>query len=163
MKTYTIETAKSALKFSSAHIATFADGSIERLHGHNYMVRARLSGQLDEAGMVLDVAILKNWTREICDELDELFLVATENPLIQTDVSDSHVHLTYQKKTYSIPREDCILLPIANTTMEHLGHYIAERLAERMQSEPAAKRMTRLEVTVSETPQQYASWSLRLH
>ena len=32
---YSIETRKEELKFSAAHMATFEDGSIERLHGHN--------------------------------------------------------------------------------------------------------------------------------
>ncbi|MFW6237351.1 MAG: 6-pyruvoyl trahydropterin synthase family protein, partial [Desulfosudaceae bacterium] len=79
---YTIETSKEALKFSAAHVATFADGSVERLHGHNYHVSAGLSGELDAAGMVLDVGVLKKWVRELCDELDEAVLIPTKNPLV---------------------------------------------------------------------------------
>jgi 6-pyruvoyltetrahydropterin/6-carboxytetrahydropterin synthase len=159
---YTIRTAKEALKFSAAHLATFADGSVERLHGHNYQVEASLSGLLDTAGMVLDVGILKKWTRQICEELNETVLVALENPLLTVQEEGGQVVLRYGEKAYSLPREDCALLPIPNTTMEHLAYFIARRLAERLCREPEGGRMESLCVSVSETPGQSASWTLRL-
>lgn len=159
---YTIRTAKEALKFSAAHLATFADGSLERLHGHNYQVETTLSGLLDAAGMVLDVGVLKKWTREICGELDERVLVALENPLLTVLEEEEQVVLRYGEKTYSLPREDCALLPIPNTTMERLAYFIACRLAERLRGEPEGGRMETLCVSVSETPGQSASWTLRL-
>lgn len=162
-KTYTIRVQKEALKFSAAHMATFEDGAIERLHGHNYQVAAALTGELDGAGMVLDVGVLKKWIRELCDQFDECCLIATENPLISVREENDQVHLRYKGKVYSLPREDCLLLPIPNTTMEHLGHYIARLLAERLDREPSASRMERLEVTVSENPGQTATWSLPLN
>jgi 6-pyruvoyltetrahydropterin/6-carboxytetrahydropterin synthase len=162
VKIYTVETRKEALKFSAAHIATFADGAIERLHGHNYQVQARLSGELDNAGMVLDVGALKTWVCELCDELDERVLVALENPLIAVAVNEERVDLTYRGKRYRLPRSDCVLLPVPNTTMEHLAYYLAERLAVRLRSDPAAPRMRRLRVTVSETPGQSGAWTLDL-
>jgi len=160
MKAYTIETSKEALKFSAAHMATFSDGSPERLHGHNYQVRAELSGLLDAAGMVLDVGVLKQWVRALCDELDERVLIALRNPMIQVTETDGQVHLRCKEKSYSIPAEDCVLLPLENTTMEYLAHYVAERLFEQVQREPGAERMSRLRVWVSETSGQSASWTL---
>ncbi|NQU42286.1 6-carboxytetrahydropterin synthase [bacterium] len=162
MKIYTIETSKEALKFSAAHVATFQDGSIERLHGHNYHVTARLSGELDRAGMVLDVGILKQWVRELCDELDEHVLIPLENPLVAVEHDEREVRVAYESKRYVFPREDCVLLPIENTTMEYLAHYLAERLSDRLKREPSAERMTALEVTVSETPGQGAGWRLEI-
>jgi len=162
VKTYTIETRKEALKFSAAHLASFADGSVERLHGHNYQVQARLSGELDDAGMVLDVGALKRWVRELCDELDERVLVALESPLIAVAVDEERVDLTCEGKRYCLPRTDCALLPLPNTTMEHLAHHLAERLAARLRKDPAAARMRRLRVTVSETPGQSGAWTLDL-
>jgi 6-pyruvoyltetrahydropterin/6-carboxytetrahydropterin synthase len=159
---YTIRTAKEALKFSAAHLATFADGSAERLHGHNYQVETTLSGPLDTAGMVLDVGVLKKWTREICEELDEKILVALGNPLLSVQEEGTQVVLRYGEKIYSLPREDCALLPIPNTTMEHLAYFLAQRLAERLLRAPEGNRMSALCVSVSETPGQSASWTLRL-
>lgn len=160
MKIFTVETAKESLKFSAAHMATFADGSIERLHGHNYRVTVCLSGHLDSAGMVLDVGVLKKWTRELCDELDERVLIPLQNPLIEVREEGTQVELRYEGKFYSFPFEDCALLPIANTTMEYLAHYLAERLSARLHSEPIAERMEELRVSVSETEGQNAAWTL---
>jgi len=161
MNTYAIETAKEALKFSAAHLATFADGSAERLHGHNYQVCARLEGDLDKAGMVLDAGVLKQWVRELCDELDERVLVAMQNPLLEVEEDEDEVVMHYKGKTYVFPQDDCVLLSIPNTTMEYLARYLAERLHARLDLEPAADRMRELSVSVSETPGQSASWTLR--
>jgi 6-pyruvoyltetrahydropterin/6-carboxytetrahydropterin synthase len=159
---YKIETRKENQKFSAAHMATFEDGAIERLHGHNYHVGAALSGTLDQAGMVLDVGILREWVREICATLDERFLVSLLNPMLQIEVGEEQVRIQYKNKRYAIAREDCVLLPIPNTTMEHLGWHIAEQLIERIRREPAASRLLELEVSVSETAGQSASWRVRL-
>lgn len=159
---YTIETRKQALKFSAAHMATFADGTIERLHGHNYRVGAALSGELDCAGMVLDIGVLKRWVRELCDELDERVLVPLDNPLVEIEEANEQVCVRYGKKRYSLPRDDCALLPLGNTTMECLARHLAGRLSERLNAEPCAERMTELRVWVSETPGQSASWTLTL-
>jgi 6-pyruvoyltetrahydropterin/6-carboxytetrahydropterin synthase len=163
MNAYAIETSKEALKFSAAHLATFADGSAERLHGHNYQVCARLEGELDKAGMVLDACILKQWVRELCDELDEHMLIAMQNPLLQVEEAEDEdeVVMRYKGKTYVFPSDDCVLLAIPNTTMEYLARYLAERLHARLDMEPAADRMRELCITVSETPGQSASWTLR--
>ena len=99
---YTLETDKQAHHFSCAHMATFADGSIERLHGHNYQLRTRLSGELDCAGMVLDVIVLKRLIRQICDELDEYVLIPLRNPLIMVEKQEGQVNLKYQKPVKEI-------------------------------------------------------------
>lgn len=161
-KTYVLETAKEAHHFSCCHMATFADGSIERLHGHNYRVRARLSGGLDPAGMVLDVIVFKKMIHAICRELDEHLLVPLHNPLIAVREEPERVLLDYAGKHYEVPREDCLLLDIANTTMEHLADWFAERLARDLEHELGYRRMNELHVSISETPGQWAGWTLDL-
>ena len=41
-----------------------------------------------------------------------------------------NVHVRYQDREWTFPHEDCVLLPIANTTAELLGRYIGQRLLE---------------------------------
>ncbi len=158
---YCIETSKEALKFSAAHVATFADGEVERLHGHNYHVSARLRGELDAAGMVLDVGVLKTWVKELCAELDEAVLIAMRNPAVKVEQADGAVRMEVKGKVYVLPEEDCRLLNIENTTMEYLAHYLTWRLRERMlEAAGDAARMVELTVSVSETRGQSASWTL---
>jgi 6-pyruvoyltetrahydropterin/6-carboxytetrahydropterin synthase len=57
--------------FAAAHYLTEYHGKCERLHGHNYVVRAYACGEdLDKAGMLLDFGELKGHVRTVCERLD---------------------------------------------------------------------------------------------
>lgn len=61
--------------FSAAHFLSQYHGKCERLHGHNYRVRAFASGvDLDESGMLLDFGVLKKHLRDVCEVLDHICL-----------------------------------------------------------------------------------------
>lgn len=61
--------------FAAAHFLTRYKGKCERLHGHNYKVRAWAKGAvLDEGGMLLDFGELKGALREVLGELDHNLL-----------------------------------------------------------------------------------------
>jgi 6-pyruvoyltetrahydropterin/6-carboxytetrahydropterin synthase len=57
--------------FSAAHFLAHYKGKCERLHGHNYRVRAwARGGGLDEGGMLLDFGELKAALRAVLARLD---------------------------------------------------------------------------------------------
>jgi len=57
--------------FSAAHRLREYRGDCERLHGHNYRVRAFSRGsRLDASGMLVDFGALKGRLREVCEGLD---------------------------------------------------------------------------------------------
>ncbi len=57
--------------FSAAHFLTEYYGKCERLHGHNYRIRAFARGDsLDKAGMLVDFGVLKGGLRAVVDSLD---------------------------------------------------------------------------------------------
>lgn len=57
--------------FAAAHSLTHYHGKCERLHGHNYLVRAYARGEtVGEGGMLLDFGVLKGALRAVCAELD---------------------------------------------------------------------------------------------
>ncbi len=57
--------------FAAAHSLTHYHGKCERLHGHNYLVRAWAAGsELGEGGMLVDFILLKGALREIAGALD---------------------------------------------------------------------------------------------
>ncbi|MBU0929048.1 MAG: 6-carboxytetrahydropterin synthase QueD [Spirochaetes bacterium] len=61
--------------FAAAHFLTEYHGKCERLHGHNYLVRAFAKGsELDAAGMLYDFGDLKGRLREVCQGLDHSLL-----------------------------------------------------------------------------------------
>ena len=43
------------------------------------------------------------------------------------------MEVTHGNRRWLFPREDCVLLPVANTTAELLAQYIADDLAEALE------------------------------
>ncbi len=61
--------------FAAAHFLKHYKGKCERLHGHNYKVRAWASGPvLGEGGMLLDFGELKGALKEVLGGLDHSLL-----------------------------------------------------------------------------------------
>ena len=115
---------KEYFKFSCAHFLIFPDGSKERLHGHNYHVDAEIEGQLTDKGMVIDFILVKPVIRELCDWLDEHWLLPGEHPDLEiNERDDGHTEVRYRECQYLAPTDEVIVLPINNSSAvsEHLG------------------------------------------
>jgi 6-pyruvoyltetrahydropterin/6-carboxytetrahydropterin synthase len=142
---YTVRVTKDYLIFCCGHFITYDSTECERLHGHNYRAAVEVEGSLDENWYVFDFIALKNRTREIVDELDHHMLLATKNPKIKLTQTDSSITAEFQEKRWTFPREDCVLLPIENTTAELLAKWMAERLMHELhvqhQYRPAVLRV----------------------
>jgi 6-pyruvoyltetrahydropterin/6-carboxytetrahydropterin synthase len=131
---FKVRVTKDHLVFCSGHFISYEGDKCERLHGHNYRVTAEIEGELDQNQYVFDFIALKNSTKKIVDELDHRMMLATRNPFIDVEEKGNRVHVRYRERQWMFPREDCVLLPIENTTAELLAKYIANRLVEDLQS-----------------------------
>ncbi len=127
-ESYSVKIANDNLVFSAAHFITF-EGLCERLHGHNYRVAVEVRGPLDENHYVVDFTKLLALAIAIVGELDHRVLVPTEHAEIHVQADDLQVELGWNDRRWSFPRQDCVLLPMANTTAERLAQYIGRRLA----------------------------------
>ncbi len=125
---FTVRLLKEQLVFCSGHFISYEGDKCERLHGHNYRVGVEVSGPLDENSYVFDFVALKRLMRAIVEELDHRMLLPLRNPLIRVESTEKEVQACYRERRWLFPRDDCILLPIANTTTEELARYIAGRL-----------------------------------
>ena len=121
--------------FCAAHFITYDGGHCERLHGHNYRMTCTVSGPLDDNQYVFDFIALKNKLKSMADSWDHHMLVAEQHPLIRCEATDQQVTLRFEQRTWSFPREDCILLPLKNTTTELLAKQIGEQLLTWLRSE----------------------------
>lgn len=130
---YHVRLEKEQLIFSAAHFITFDGDTCERLHGHNYRVMAEVRGSLDENHYVIDFIALRDTLQEITSELDHQMLLPTEHDQIQVVELESEVQVTFQDRRWVFPLDDCVLLPLANTTTELLAHYIGRQLVERLE------------------------------
>ena len=57
------------IRFSACHFIPRHE-KCSRLHGHSYIVRLRLEGDIGEEGMIMDFVVLKKKLKEIIEELD---------------------------------------------------------------------------------------------
>jgi 6-pyruvoyltetrahydropterin/6-carboxytetrahydropterin synthase len=132
---FKVRVTKDHLVFCSGHFISYEGDKCERLHGHNYRAAVEIEGGLDENHYVFDFIALKQRTKAITDELDHRMLLATRNPLIRVEEGPHSIRVRYRDREWLFPREDCVLLPIENTTAELLARWIAQRLIEALQSQ----------------------------
>src|SRR5438876_11713552 len=125
---YKVRVTKDHLVFCSGHFISYEGDKCERLHGHNYRTAVEIEGDLDENYYVFDFIALKNRTKAITDELDHRMMLPTQNPHIRVEPGPRGIHVSYREREWLFPREDCVLLPIENTTAELLGRYIGRPL-----------------------------------
>jgi len=130
---YKVRVTKDHLVFCCGHFISYEGDKCERLHGHNYRATVEIEGSLDDNHYVFDFIALKKRTKAITDSLDHHMLLATRNPLITVAEDARAVRVRYKEREWVFPREDCILLPIENTTAELLATYIARQLLEDLQ------------------------------
>ena len=129
---YHVRVADDRLVFSAAHFITIGADCCERLHGHNYRVAAEVSGPLDENHCVVDFLVLRENLQATLQELDHRVLLPAQSASIRVTAGDEEVTATFARRRWVFPREDCALLPMANTTAELLARYVAGRLLERL-------------------------------
>lgn len=152
---YRVRVTKDHLVFSAAHFITFNGNVCERLHGHNWRVAVEAAGDLDENFYVIDFIALKDAVQKIVNQLDHRMLLPTEHSAISVWTSEREVEVTFADRRWIFPREDCVLLPIENTTAERLASWIGGRLCEEL---PAAlERVTMLQVEVEEN---FGQWGI---
>ena len=132
--TYRVRVTKDHLVFSAAHFITFNRTICERLHGHNWRTAVEVIGPLDENQYVFDFIALRDALQAIVGELDHRVLLPTKHPAIRVSVSEKEVEARFEDRRWVFPSEDCVLLPIENTTAELIARYIAGRLLAALKS-----------------------------
>lgn len=125
---FRVRLTKDHLVFSAGHFITFNGNICERLHGHNWRVAAEVEGGLDENGYVFDFIALRDTLQQLVLELDHRMLLPTQHPRIHVTADDVEVTARFEQRRWVFPREDCVLLPVMNTTAELIAQWIGERL-----------------------------------
>jgi 6-pyruvoyltetrahydropterin/6-carboxytetrahydropterin synthase len=153
--TYRVRVTKDHLVFSAAHFITYAGNTCERLHGHNWRTAVEVAGPLDENQYVLDFIALRDALQAIVNELDHRMLLPTQHESIRVQAGEREVEVTFEDRRWVFPREDCVLLPIENTTAERIAWWIGERLRDRLRTD-GGDQLTSLRVEVEENFGQWA-------
>jgi 6-pyruvoyltetrahydropterin/6-carboxytetrahydropterin synthase len=159
---FKVRVTKDHLVFCSGHFISYEGDKCERLHGHNYRTFVEVEGLLDENCYVFDFITLKLRTKLITDELDHRMMLPTKSRNIKIYEEGRAIRVRYKDREWLFPRDDCVLLPIENTTAELLARYVGDRLRDDLRKqfgfEPEVMR-----VEVEENVGQSATWELRRH
>lgn len=153
---------KQDFKFSSAHFLIFDGAHAEKLHGHNYRVRVKLwadpvstEPQGDPQGFVVDFGELKKVIRARLAHFDEHVLLPGRSPHLRITAHGESYEVRYAERLYVFPREDVLILPTPNTSVECLSRLLCEEWFKLF----ATFGARRLLVSVEETAGQSASFS----
>lgn len=152
-QSFSVDVTKDHLVFSAAHFITIGESLCERLHGHNWRVAAHVEGPLDENRYVFDFIALRDALQQQVDRLDHRMLVALHHPKIAVETDEREVHLQFADRRWVFPRDECVLLPIEQTTAEQLAEWLGKQLMNALD----LQQLTSLTIKVEENFGQWAN------
>lgn len=152
MSKLTLHIDRPSIRFSSAHMTVFPDGSKESLHGHNYQVF--IEATIDE-NRFLPFSAIKELASVLAGKWHEKVLLAAQNRHFHLREAAAEVcDFTLCNKHYVLPSEDVVLLPVENVTCENLAKLFAAALKKQL-----GEAVLQLMVRIEEYPGQGASYS----
>ena len=148
---------KEAYKFSSAHMTVFADGTKERLHGHNYQVEVEVELPRADVSQMVEFRAIKDVVKSLCQAWDEHVLLPRLCPFL-TIVQETATELEFRLcgVRYVLPRDEVIQLNTDNITSESLAELFCGELVAQFNG--SATRILSAVVRIDETPGQGASY-----
>lgn len=151
METTTLLLAKENFKFSAGHFLIFDEKHAERLHGHNYQVRVEISVpeafSMESSGYFVDFSDLKKLIKARLDQWDEIVLLPGLNSeMIFSEKGDS-LEVKFRDRFYVFPRQEVLLLPVTNTSVEQLSRILAHDLLSLFKK----YKVSQVQVCVEET------------
>lgn len=152
--TYRVDVSKEQFVFSAAHFITFAGDICERIHGHNYGVRVIVEGPLDENRYVVDFIALRDAVLAETGRLDHHVILPRDHAEIRVTSDDRETTVRFRERRWVFPNEDCVILPVINTTAEEIARVIAERVRAATR-EKFGESLTTIEVWVDENHGQW--------
>ena len=131
----------SGIRFSASHFIPRHE-KCSRLHGHTYILRLRLDGDIGKEGMVMDFVELKKELRKFRDELDHKTLLPGRSDEVILTVSDKSVDVICGNKEYRFPREDVLILEVPTTTAEEMARKMVERMINDIEFPPNVRSVS---------------------
>jgi 6-pyruvoyltetrahydropterin/6-carboxytetrahydropterin synthase len=83
-------------------------------------------------------------------------LLPTQHRTIRVTEVEGEVEARFENRRWLFPREDCVLLPIENTTAELIARWIAGRLSDVIRQAPSAQ----IELLRVEVEENFGQWAV---
>ncbi len=121
---------KDELAFSAGHFTIFSATERETLHGHNYYVAVSFEFEIKHNGLSFDYRHYKKKLIALCDQLDRHFLLPANSPYLKLMDEGEYLIAEFNHKKIPFLKEDVIVLPITNISIEELSHWFLQHLIE---------------------------------
>ena len=125
----------SGIRFSACHFIPRHE-KCSRLHGHTYILRLRVEGDIGKEGMVMDFVALKKELRKFVEEIDHKTLLPGKSDEVILTVNERSVDVVCGSKQYMFPKEDVVILEIPTTTAEEMTRMMVERMVSDIEFPP---------------------------
>ncbi|TAK77025.1 MAG: 6-pyruvoyl tetrahydrobiopterin synthase [Gammaproteobacteria bacterium] len=119
---------KEEFSFSAGHFTIFSATEREQLHGHNYSVSVSFKFNIEHNGLSFDYRHYKKKILALCDQLDRHFLLPSQSPYLQVEAEGDYWIAHFNQKKIPFLKEDVILLPLTNITIEELSHWFLQQI-----------------------------------
>ena len=135
---FEVQLRKAVHVFSAGHFITLTDDLCEPVHGHNWTVGVDIAGSPDAHGMVVDFIALRDAVTAVLSRLDHKMLLPTANPWLTVATAvgphgGAETTVTFRdRRRWVFPADECLLMPIANTTAEWIARWIGVSVAESL-------------------------------
>lgn len=118
------------LRFAAGHFTIMSATERERLHGHNYHLKASITAPLGEAGITFDYGIFREKLALLCQKIHSRFLLPLRSPFLEIAETQDHYQVTFAQKDMLLLKDDVMLLEISNITIEELSSWFIDQLLQ---------------------------------
>lgn len=128
-----LEIQKDVFSFAAGHFTVFSATEREYMHGHTYQVSVGFEFRITENGLSFDYRHYKQKMRTLCAQLDKFFLLPTQSPYLRIEDDGEYWVAHFNHKKMPFLKEDVVLLPITNITIEELSYWFLQQLLDSRQ------------------------------
>lgn len=128
MRSAIVELHKDELKFSAGHFMLLSATQRESMHGHDYQIHVSFNTLIKHNGMAFDCRLYKQRLLKICQTLDYRFILPAHSEFMQIREEENKWVVEFNQQTIPFLKQDAIVLPICNVTLEELSHWFLEQM-----------------------------------
>lgn len=116
------------LKFSAGHFTIFSATERETLHGHNYTIELIVTAEQCAPGIVFDYRLLEDKLFQLTRQLHLHCLMPQHSPYLTIQEEEKHYCITFNHEPMWLLKNDVVLLPIQNISLESLSQWLVDQL-----------------------------------
>ncbi|MEO8401682.1 MAG: 6-carboxytetrahydropterin synthase [Gammaproteobacteria bacterium] len=125
-----VELHKEELKFSAGHFMLFSATERESMHGHDYQIGVAFNTLIEQNGMSFDCRLYKQRIEALCQTLDYRFILPSLSSYMRIEDTSDQWIAHFSDKIFPFYKQDAVVLPISNVTLEELSHWFLLQLTE---------------------------------